>query len=309
MAAAVTHQGDWREGRRIAQETLAQARELGLRPIEGKCLNLLAVIAGNTLNDFVAALEFDQQCFAINREVGDKSTEAIALTNVGVQWMNLGNLVQARRLLEEGLQLARTNGERVAEGGTLVTLSGLALWQGDGARALDLARAAHEIAVAVEARDKEAMALLSLGSAELALQRLDDAERSFEKARAVGDVIEAATGLEAIGGLARVALARDDSAAALKQVERIVALLEAGATLERVEYPRMLEWTCYQAFDRAHDARADAWLTRAYTRVRDIAATISDAKIQAGFLVDIPEHREIVKAWAARYAAVGPTTS
>src|SRR5271170_2765742 len=33
------------------------------------------------------------------------------------------------------------------------------------------------------------------------------------------------------------------------------------------------------------------------------ATTISDAKVREGFLTNIPEHREIVKAWAARQDA------
>jgi class 3 adenylate cyclase/tetratricopeptide (TPR) repeat protein len=303
VASAVAFQGDWREGQRIAREVLAQARTLGLRTIEGKCLNTLSVITGNILDDNVATLEFTQQCLEISREVGDKAGEAVALSNIGIGWMNLGDLAQGRRYLEEALQLGRSNGDRHIEGVALSGLSELALWQGDDARALTLARLARDIAVAVEERDREASALLSLGNAELALGRFIEAQQAFERARAVALAIENAWQHDAMAGLARVAMASNDPIAALQEVPRFIAHLDAGGTFEGVGKPRLFELTCYQVLERAGDPRAHDWLERAHTNLQATAATISDAQVREGFFANIPEHREIVKAWAARQTA------
>jgi class 3 adenylate cyclase/tetratricopeptide (TPR) repeat protein len=303
VAGAVAYQGDWREGQRIAQEALARARSLGLRRIEGNCLNTLSVIAGNILDDNVASLEFDQQCLEISRELGNKASEAVALGNIGAVSSYLGDLAQGRRYLEEALQLARSNGNRLVEVLALSGLSELALWQGDDARALTLARSARDIAVIVEARDREASALLCLGNAELALGRFNEAREAIEQAHAVALAIESAFRHDAIAGLARVAMARNDPATALREVERLIAHLDAGGKFEGVSRPRLLELTCYQVLERAGDQRANGWLERAHTNIQASVATISDAQVREGFLGNIPENREIVKAWAARQTA------
>ena len=107
LAMSLAFQGRPAEGRAIADEALAEARALGLRRIEGSCLNALAVIAGMQ-NDDVGALLLDQQSLAAYRAAGDRRNEAIAQGNIGAGWLGLGELARARGELEEGLRLMRS---------------------------------------------------------------------------------------------------------------------------------------------------------------------------------------------------------
>ena len=135
LAMALNFQGRPGDGRVIAEEVLAEARALGLRRVEGLCLNALSVMLAMQSDD-VGALRLDQQSLAAHRAAGDRRNEAIAQGNIGAGWLGLGELTEARRGLEEGLRLLRANGERALEVSPLCALSTLALWQGDDAHAL-----------------------------------------------------------------------------------------------------------------------------------------------------------------------------
>jgi tetratricopeptide (TPR) repeat protein len=131
----------------------------------------------------MANLDLNRQALLIDREIGDRRLEAVELSNLGETWRVLGDHAQARRDLDEALRMVRANGDRVVEANTLSTLSAVALWEGDDARALALARSALDIAAAAQARDNEIIALLALGEAELALARYAAAQKAFEQAR------------------------------------------------------------------------------------------------------------------------------
>jgi len=218
--------------------------------------------------------------------------------------LGLGELTRARVELEEGLRLLRANGERALEVSPLCALSTLALWQGDDAHALVQARAAVETSVAVLARDLEAPALCRVGDAELALGRYSQAAEAFASAHARASEISSPYRHDASAGLARVALAQDDTPAAMQALAPLLALgVHGGADedpLEGVEFPRHVEWTCYRVLTRAGDPRASEWLDRAHGALQTRAATITDAGLRQGFLRNIPIHREIRFQWESR---------
>jgi hypothetical protein len=117
---------------------------------------------------------------------------------------------------------------------------------------------------------------------------------------------------DASAGLAQVALAEGDAAAALAAMAALKPLLDhiaAGGTLDGTEYPRLIELNCHQALARAGDPRAADWLARAHSALMAQADAISrsttDATLRQGFLQNIPHHREIVAAWAKRDVASG----
>jgi tetratricopeptide (TPR) repeat protein len=195
--------------------------------------------------------------------------------------------------------MLRANGDRLIEGNTLSNLSRLALTQGDDARALALARSALEITVTAQARDYEAIALLKLGDAELALGRLAAARQAFERARALATEIDDPCRHDAAAGLARVALVQGDSVAALHEVEALLAHIAGGGSWEGVEEPRLVELTCHRVLACANDPRTGHWLTRAHEGLQAQAVTVADTALRQGFLQNIPAHREIVAAWAA----------
>ena len=309
LAMSLAFQGRPAEGQAICHETLNEARTLRLGRIEGSCLNALAVIAG-IQNDEVGALLLDQQSLAAYRASGDRRNEAIAHGNIGAGWLGLGDLARARGELEEGLRLMRSNGDRALEVMPLCALSTLAMWQGDDAHALVQARAALETAVAVHARDHEAAAWCRVGEAELALGRFAAAAEALGSARARAIEIASPYRHDAAAGLARVALAQGDRHTAMRALDELLALADKTDAdenaLDGVEFPRLVEWTCHRVLASAgerEDPRAVAWLVRAHDALQVQAATIQDAALRQGFLRNIPVHREIVAAWAARDVA------
>jgi predicted ATPase/class 3 adenylate cyclase len=296
VAMSLAFQGRTAEGRAMAQQTLAESRALGIARIEGSCLNALAVIAG-IRNDEVEALRFDQQSLVAYRAVGDRRNEAIAHGNIGAGWTGLGEVERARSELEEGLRLMRSNGDRALEVSPRCALSTLALWRGDDAQALMHARAALEIAIAVGARDQESAAWCRVGDAELALGRHATAAQAFEAAHARAVEIGSPYRHDASAGLARVALAQGDTAAARQALEPVLALGASTAAtddlFDGVEFPRAIEWTCHRVLAQAGDPAAEAWRLRAKGALEAQAAAIPDAALRASFLGNIPLHREI----------------
>ena len=105
-----------------------------------------------------------------------------------------------------------------------------------------------------------------------------------------------------LAGLARVALAEGDVARAMLPVHDLLEHLASGGTLEgTASLPILL--TCYQTLARAGDPRAAELLASTHTRLQARAATITDDALRHSFLNCIPEHREIIAAWAAQQAA------
>jgi tetratricopeptide (TPR) repeat protein len=283
----------------MALDGLAAARARGLRRVEALFFNVLVVIA-SMQDDLVLTLETNQQQLLIDREVGDRRFEAMTLGNLGYAWLSFGERTQAQRHLEESLRLMRAVGDRASEPFPLISLSQLAFWQGDDALALAHAQSALDIAIAVQDPHNEAIALCWLGHAELALGRQAAATAAFERAHAVALANDAVSRHDAAAGLARVALARGDVAGALLAVEGLLAHLAGGGTLEGTEAPQLIRLSCYQVLARAGDPRAAEVLADTYAALQARAATITKAALRHSFLNDIPEHREIVAAWAVQ---------
>jgi hypothetical protein len=174
------------------------------------------------------------------------------------------------------------------------------LWRGDDALAYAHAEAAVAIAIAVHDPYMEALGRCHVGNAEESLG--GDAAAAFEQARVVAAAIDNPIRLDALAGLARVALARGDTVAARAHAREIVAHLEGGGTLEGTHEPRRIELTCHRVLASAGDPGGDALLEAAHRALQVAAGAIADSRLRQGFLDNVPEHREIVAAWAARGA-------
>lgn len=181
-------------------------------------------------------------------------------------------------------------------------LSQLAFRVGNAADAQHLARSALDIALAVGARDTRADALCFLGQAELALGQHEAAAAAYVQVSAVAQEIGSYHQHRATAGLARVALARGDIAAALQEAERSMATHERSGN-EQNFWDREIELTCHQVLAAAGDPRAAQWLQTAHERLQAQAAAIADASLRRCFLSHIPDHREIVAAWSRRATA------
>ena len=298
LASARVMQGDLEGGKALARKGLDEACQHGLRANEEALLNTLIVVA-NMEGDVMGNLDLSRRNLLLNREIGDRRSEAIGLSNLGVAWLELGDLEEAGRDSQEALRMLRMNGDRVIEGATLCNLSDVALMRGDTASALALARSALDILVSTQARDRELDARLKLGQAELALGRYDLARAAFEQMRHKALAIESPWQHDASSGLAQIALAQEDGAKALRELDVVLAHSAAGGTLDGTVKPRLIELTCYKVLARASDPRAAGWLDRANDALQAQAMTIPDLKLRGSFLQNIPYHREIVDAFEA----------
>lgn len=299
LALALTYLGDPAQGNTLARAGLVKARQMGERALEALFLNALSFIA-DAQADRLAAIELDQQDLLINRELGNRRNEAIALGNLGNSWLRLGQDTQTREHLEAGLRLACDVGDRATQANTLTNLSLLALRQGDDPLALVQAQQALELASVVQSPEFEAMARCALGNAELALGRYAPANAAFDQACEIALKLGNPIRYEAAAGLARVALAQGDTATALQVLQAALRHLAEGGTFKGTESPYLIRLSCYQVLARAGDSRAVALLESVHAELQTAAAALADAAVRQSFLNNIPEHRAIVAAWAAQ---------
>jgi class 3 adenylate cyclase/predicted ATPase len=227
LADALARMGDVSGASQLAESGLQEARADGLLGLESRFLNALSVVAGQR-QDLVALLQTCEQATRLRSELGDRRNEAIGLSTLGGGWMELGAFEQARADLDRCLKLHRTVGDRALEPIALANLSQLALWQLQPELALRHAQVALATAVDVQAKDLQTFALWCLGNAELALNRLDDAQATFGRAMALVAGSASAYRHDVQAGLARVALARLDSAAALEQALPLLQHVDAN---------------------------------------------------------------------------------
>ena len=110
--------------------------------------------------------------------------------------------------------------------------------------------------------------------------------------------------MEAVAGLARVALARGDAAQARIEVQTLLDYRASGGTFDGTEEPLRIVLTCWQVISAANDARADGLLADAHADLHAQAAHIADARLRNSLLHAVPHHRAIEQAWAAQDPAV-----
>ena len=111
--------------------------------------------------------------------------------------------------------------------------------------------------------------------------------------------------LEPMAGLASAELGRGDLAAAVVQVELILARLAQGVSLEGTEEPMRLQLICYQVLAAAADPRAPSLLEIAYRTLVTRAEAIGDPARRRNYMQAVPYHREIVASWTSRPADAG----
>jgi hypothetical protein len=294
LCNALAGKGDALAAMELTRSGLLEAQQHGLRRLEGLFLSDLSNMLFNQ-GQIVLSMESISQVLVINREIGDRVNEANNVGNRGVTWLQFGALNEARVDIEVALEMSRAVGDRTSEGAHLANLSRLMLMQGNESLALVHARAALDIAVATEAAAWEAISLIYMGNAEMALGRFADARLAFHQAESIGQKIGSAWRFDALAGLARAALAAGDLDEAMRLVEMLMDQLLSARALDEVDLPRLIELTCYKVLAAARDPRAMGILARAQDALLTQADDIPDAALRLSFLDNIPEHREIVK--------------
>lgn len=122
--------GEHAEGRRLLGESLALSREMGNMWSIASSLNLLGA-ATHSAGDDAAAAELLDEALELSRALDDRFNIASALRGLGLVHWGLGQQDDGRRFLEESVRLWREIGDQESLARTLNHLGELLLAQGD----------------------------------------------------------------------------------------------------------------------------------------------------------------------------------
>jgi len=235
--------------------------------------------------DSVATIAATAEAVALAQAANQTALAAEAYWRWSWALIFQGDLAAAHVKATTGLDLAR-NQNNPAEARS---------WYEQG---LDRARAASN-------QLQEGVGLWGLGNVALDSGELDMAAEMYHAAVAAFEAGgHGARVIEAIAGLAAVALARRDLVEAQVHAEMIVDYLTHGAlSTENTEEPLRVELICDQVLHTLGDPRATGVLESAHQRLQARAAKIPDVRLRHSFLENVPYHREIVAAWAEAHNA------
>lgn len=285
------------DARRYFEDSLARERRIGNRRASGRILSNLGHLALQR-HDYVAAASNWREGLRISRLAGDRSTVAGALTGLGDVAMRFGRLAESRAHLEESVEIAEQTGERGEVCSAHLVLGELALREGDPRTGVAHARHAEVLAHESEIADLEVSALELLGRSEEAREDWREAASAYRRCLAAAAGYHNAT-IDPTAGLARVALAAGDVAAAVDLVESFIDDLD-GHSLDNTSSPGRIYVTASCVLDAAGDARATSVIQAGRRWLRQMERRIEDPADRRDFLRGQPSHLTLLELAAAR---------
>ena len=129
------------------------------------------------LGEMRKAIEFYEQALAIAREIGDRRTEGNWLGNLGLAYACMGDARKAIEFYEQALAIAREIGDRRGEGSALGNLGNVYKDLGDAHKAIEFYKQQLVIVREIGDRRGEGNALGNLGNA---YEELGDARKAIE---------------------------------------------------------------------------------------------------------------------------------
>ncbi len=226
LGSVLSDQGHFAEAEAYTQEALALARTTDDRQqITRLLLNLcsIAVLQGA----YAQAETYGQEALILGREIGFLDAISAALTNLGAAAQEQQRYAQAEAYTVEALALARQLGHARIIGADLAALGNLAVRQEHYQQAADYLDEALQVARPVEDTWLLSTVLNECGELYLKQQRADDACAVFQEAFNISIGGNQDCEASALYGLARVAAARGDTAAAECQGQESLRLFEA----------------------------------------------------------------------------------
>jgi class 3 adenylate cyclase/predicted ATPase len=280
----------------IAQQILDRIHEL-----EGTdSIKVLTNVANYYVEsgDLARGAQLHQEQAAIAQRLGDRSSQANALVNLGYDYMCLGRYQEGRGALEQSLQLFEEFGARRWLAYARLNL-GLIYWRSaDWSAALNLLKSARSELAALGDTFAEAA---ELSYSALVLEQINEtreAQQQFETARSI--YVQAGTrgnAADALAGLVRCALVLRD----LDTVRRCAAELWNYLRLQGtqgMEFPLRAYLTCVEAYTALGESGlARKAIEAGYDELMTRADKISQLEWGRSFLVNVPEHRAIIELW------------
>jgi tetratricopeptide (TPR) repeat protein len=220
-----TQRGRFPEGRELAQRALELARAAKDPMAQQQAYSVMAFVA-DEMGDRESAVRLHEESLKLSRALSFRRREGIDLANGGETYFRLGRHDRALERFEEALAIFIEIGDRACEGDCRVNLGRVMLASGRDEEALGMLSNGLAICEATGRREYEAIALHYIGEAHLARGTHDEARRAFARARDIFTEIEWHDAWRSEVGLARVAMAAGDAAAAWGHVQAAVAGVE-----------------------------------------------------------------------------------
>ncbi|MGB8644480.1 MAG: response regulator [Anaerolineae bacterium] len=289
------------QGRAYAQVALELFSELNDPSGEANIHNMLAI----SERDLTRARVHWEQALTLFRAAGNRSGEAMLLSNLSVGHMLLGLFHQAKTYAEQAVVGAR---ELQIVGSLIYYLNNLAgayMALGEYDLAAQAQQEALELCPQAGDRAVEANTLLQLGQLELVRDNYAAAVAWFQPAAEIYQEMDHLAELsDTLAWLAAAYLALGDPDAAEQATARAIDLVEANNETT-VDVPlQHVWWQRYQVRRDAPGAQAteqELWqlLDRAHTGMLNTIASLSDEGLRRNYLNKVPVNREIQLAWAA----------
>lgn len=233
------------------------------------------------------------------RAIGERRREAEGLNDLGMLWRDIGRYAEARRCFEEALTIQTQIGDTRNALFTSLNLGYILLADAPAQAAPHYQRA---LAYARASGDREGEAYARSYLAFLAEQQgdLEAAAADYSAALAIRQEVNTpAAAIEELAGLARVALAWGQHEQALELARTCLGHL-AREGVDGIEFPLLVYLSAYEIL-RANGLADQARVTidAAHTLLHERAASIADEAIRADMLANVPLHRRVVEAYGS----------
>ena len=246
--------------------------------------------------DLAKAAQLHGEQATINHRLGDRASEANALSNLGYDYTLLGLYDAARGAQEQALRIDQAIGARRESAYAMLNL-GLAYWRlGDNDAAQNVIQLAQDALVDLgdafgHAAGVSYLALVTeqAGDVAGARERFEQAKDAFTRLNVH------AYAHDALAGLARCALAQGDRNGARRHAMSIWDYLQQSSA-QGMELPARAYLTCAEIFESLGDAeRSRAAVEEGYRDLIQRTQRISSIAWGKSFLENVPEHRAIIE--------------
>jgi len=335
--------GDLPAARSHYEQARGIYREIGHRSGEAAYLDAVTWVCWGE-DDYAGAKASAERALAIYREVGSRPAQAEAQVKIGETRAAQGYYADGEACFGQALSIFRETGRRGPEGATLSNLGLIRFCQGDYAAARMFLERAGSLCRDYAAQWAETKRLAMLGlvlhamgegeaACDHAQQALENGPQRYHLGQGdsalvlghalagLGDRAGATAAyhqaldryrqsgflnppMEALAGLARVALAGGEPLQAMTHVNEILVHLQAHS-LDGTYEPFRIYWTCYRVLQAHHDARAAEVLRTACALLQERAAGIEDDGLRCSFLENVPAHQWLIQE-GQRLRAGGP---
>lgn len=286
--------GDYTVAKSAYEQCLSLAHDIGDLPGEGNALLNLGALASDQGN-YAQAEAYLINALAIFQANGDRRNEGIARENLGDNVRMQGDTASARIYYEQTLRLCRDIGDRQGESFMLSNLGLLAHQRDNNHAARLLCEQALQIARTIGDTRACGNAMTYLGHALAALDKPEEAIDHYEHVvMQYASLHQSHLALDALAGLARVAMQQDNLVHALEYVSMILTHMQTES-LDGTSEPFRIALSCYQVLHACDDSRAHNVFANAYNDLYAQAERIENDERKQLFLYCIPAHHQLIQ--------------